>query len=158
MASGVTNYGKQQILAGAFRDTALVVTAQFQGVLVDAGGTPNPDDEDFSEWVTRGFGEIAAGNGYTSGGIAIEDTAVGFDVNTADDTNDRGIIQIKDLVFTASGGPIPASGSGASYMLLTDDHATLNSRKVFAWFDLSGPLTVQDGGSITIKDAEIRGT
>ena len=63
--------------------------------------------------------EIATGDGYSAGGINVNRDSTDFDVLTEDDTNDWALVQIKDIVWTASGGPIPASGNGARWALLT---------------------------------------
>jgi hypothetical protein len=97
--------------------------------------------------------EITAGNGYAAGGITVEASATGFDVCTEHDTDDRGFIQIKDLVWTASGGPIPASGNGARYALLLDNAGTSNA---LAYFDLGSDRTVSDGQTLTLQNCELR--
>ena len=72
------------------------------------------------------------------------------------DANDRGELQIRDFVWTASGGPIPASGLGALYMVLTDDNATVASREVYCYFSLGSARTVSSGQTLTIQNAEMR--
>src|SRR5690606_19283105 len=100
--------------------------------------------------------EIAAGNGYTSGGIQINRDSTDFDTWTEDDVNDRAIIQLKDLVWTASGGTLPASGNGARYAVLTDDDETVADREVYAFWDLGSERTVSDGQTLTLQDLELR--
>ena len=56
--------------------------------------------------------KIAAGNGYTANGISVARNTTDWDVLTQDDTNDRALVQLKNIVWTASGGPIPSSGGG----------------------------------------------
>ncbi|MBN1286437.1 MAG: hypothetical protein JXB47_13645 [Anaerolineae bacterium] len=75
---------------------------------------------------------------------------------TEDDVNDRALVQVKDVTWTASGGPIPASGDGARWAALTDDNATVADRKVLAWFDLSSDRAVSSGQPLTLQDCEIR--
>jgi hypothetical protein len=82
--------------------------------------------------------------------------ATDFDVITEDDTNDWGRVQVKDLVWTASGGPIPASGDGARYAIFTDDNGTIGSREVYAYWDLTSDRTVSDGQTLTLQDCELR--
>jgi hypothetical protein len=72
---------------------------------------------------------------------------------TEDDTNDRALIQIKNVVWTASGGAI----SGIDHAILTDDNVTQSSREIVNYFDLTGPITVSDTQTFTIIDAEMRG-
>ena len=100
--------------------------------------------------------EIATGNGYTTGGTLLAWNATDWDVWTEDDTNDRGLIQLKDIVWTASAGPIPASGNGARYAILTDDNATQGSREVYAYWDLTADRSVSDGQSLTLQNCELR--
>jgi hypothetical protein len=99
--------------------------------------------------------EMASGNGYTTGGISLTKNSTDFDVLTEDDTNDRALIQIRDLVWTASGGSMPASG-GARYAVLTDDNATQTSREVYHFWDLVSDRQVSVGQTLTLQDCEIR--
>ena len=124
----------------------------FYAALVTSATAPTVDTNTLGELT-----EIAAGNGYTAGGIQLSRNAVDFAV-TEDDGNDRADTVIKDLVWTATGGALPASGSGASYLVLTDDNGTLGSREVWAYWDLSGPISVSSGQSLTVQDATMRGT
>jgi hypothetical protein len=100
--------------------------------------------------------EIAAGNGYTSGGFQLAKNSTDWDVWTEDDTNDRGLIQIKDITWSASGGSIPDTGNGARYAVLTDDNGTVGSREVYAYWDLSSDRSVSDGQDLTLQDCELR--
>ena len=100
--------------------------------------------------------QIAVGNGNTTGGYSLLRNATDFDVWTEDDVNDRGLIQIKDVVWTASGGPLPASGSGARYAVLTDDNVTIASREVYHYFDLVSDRSVSSGQTLTLQDCELR--
>jgi len=100
--------------------------------------------------------EIAAGNGYTAGGYQLSRNATDWDSLTENDTDNRGEIQIKDLVWTASGGTIPASGNGARWAVLTDDNATQGSREIYAWWDLTSDRSVSDTQTLTLQDCEIR--
>lgn len=65
------------------------------------------------------------------------------------------LVQIKDVSWTASGGSIPSSGSGARYAVLTDDNATVGNREVLAYWDLTSDRTVSDGQTLTLQDLEI---
>lgn len=100
--------------------------------------------------------EVATGNGYTAGGISLTPNSTDFDVLTEDDTNDRAFIQIKDLVWTASGGNLPSTGNGARYAVMTDDNATAANREVYAGWDLSADRTVSDTQTLTLQNLEIR--
>ncbi len=148
MASGMTNRGKKLLLDYVFRATAL--PTNFYVALITSAAAPTADTNTFSELT-----EIAAGNGYTSGGISLTKNSTDFDVLTEDDTGDKALIQIKDLVWTASGGAIPASGNGARYAILTDYNATMGSRQVLAWWDLTSDRTVSSGQPLTLQDCEL---
>lgn len=147
--AGFTNKGKYRMLECYFRDVANP-TALYAALVTD---TPDADDNTFADLT-----EIAAGNGYTAGGMSLTPGATDFDVIAEDDANDRATLQIKDLVWTASGGPIPSSGSGALYLIITDNNATQADREILAFFSLGSARTVSDGQSLTIQNAEFRAT
>ncbi len=149
MPSLMTNRGKYLILQGVFRNTGL--PTNFYMALADQTTTPTVDHNIFSEHT-----EIPAGNGYTSGGISLARNGTDFDVLTEDDTNDRALVQAKDLVWTASGGNLPASGTGARWMDCLDDNVTIGSRQIFGSFDLVSNRTVSSGQTLTIQNAEFR--
>jgi len=149
MAVGWTNRGKYLALAHVFRTLAL--PANFYVALVTSATAPTCDTNTLSELT-----EIAAGNGYTSGGYQLALNSSDFDYINEDDTNDLGKLQIKDIVWTASGGTIPASGNGARYAVLTDYHATVGSRQVYAYWDLASDRSVSSGQTLTLQDCELR--
>lgn len=149
MASGITNRGKYKMLDWVFRATAL--PTNYYVALVTSAATPTVDTNTLSELT-----EIAAGNGYTAGGISLTKNSTDFDTLTEDDSGDLGKVQIKDLTWTASGGTLPASGNGARYAVLTDDNATQGSRLVLAWFDLVSDRSVSSGQPLTLQDCELR--
>ena len=149
MAVGWTNKGKYKMLDWVFRNSTEVTN--FYVALVTSANAPGPDTDTLGQLT-----EIAAGNGYTSGGYQLTPGSTDFDVINEDDTGDLAKIQIKDVVWTASGGPIPDSGNGARYAVLTDDNATVGSRKVLAYWDLSSDRSVSDGQSLTLQDCELR--
>jgi hypothetical protein len=149
MASGKTNRGKYSVLGVYYRGVAPPTT--FYMALFTSAATPGADTNTKSELT-----EVASGTGYTTGGIAVARNSTDFDVYTEDDSNDRALVQIKDLVWTASGGSLPGSGNGARWACLTDDNATQGSRIVVDYFDLVSDRTVSDTQTLTIVDAEIR--
>lgn len=102
--------------------------------------------------------EIAAGNGYTAGGLSLSLNATDFPSLTEDDVNDLGSILIKDVVFTASGGSMPISGSAARFGALTDDNVTVADRQIFYVCDLGGDKVVTSGNSLTISLAKLVGS
>ncbi len=149
MASGWTNRGKYLTLGTRYR--GLTVPTNFYMALCTSATTPDADINTLSQLT-----QIASGNGYTTNGIQLTPNATDFDVFTEDDTNDRALIQIKDLVWTASGGNLPASGNGARWAVLTDDNATPGSRQVEDWFDLVSDRTVSDTQTLTLQNCEKR--
>jgi hypothetical protein len=149
MASGITNRGKYKLLDWVFRASTL--PTNFYVALCTSAATPTVDTNTFSELT-----EIAAGNGYTAGGISLTKNSTDFDVLTEDDTGDLGKIQIKDLTWTASGGSLPGSGNGARWAVLTDDNATQGNRIVLAWWDLTSDRSVSVGQPLTLQDCELR--
>ena len=149
---GITNRGTLRILQLAFQNYTLP-GGGFAVALVTAAVAPNPDTNLFSELT-----ECAAGNGYASGGAGVNRDAVDFYVTIEDDVNDRALVQIKDISWLANGGPIPASGAGARYAVLTDRNATVANREVYAFWDLGADKSVPNGTTLILRDLEIRGT
>jgi hypothetical protein len=147
--AGWTNKGKYRALGWVFRGDT--IPTNFYVALVTSATAPNADTNTLSDLT-----EIAAGNGYTTGGYQLTPNSTDFDTHTEDDTNDRALVQIKDVVWTASGGNIPASGNGARYAVLLDDNATVANREVLAYWDLSSDRTVSDGQTLTLQDCELR--
>lgn len=148
MASGQTNKGKAHPYAITYR--AATPPTNYYVALVTSATAPTADTNTLSDLT-----EIAGGNGYTTGGFQLSRNTTDFDTLTEDDTNDKGLIQIKDISWTASGGAIPASGNGARYAVLTDDNATVGSREVYAWWDLTSDRTASNGYTITLEDLEM---
>jgi hypothetical protein len=147
--AGWTNKGKFRMLGGWFR--AESIPTNFYMALFTSAAAPGADTDTFSQLT-----QIAAGNGYATGGYQLARNATDFDVLTEDDTNDRALVQCKDIVWTAAGGPIPASGSGARYACLTDDNVTEGSRHVLHYFDLTSDRTISSGQTLTLLNAEVR--
>lgn len=145
---GWTNKGKWRNLLFVFNNT---IPTNFYLALVTSAVAPGPDINTFGELT-----EIAAGNGYTTGGFQLTPNATDFDVAAEDDANNRGTIQIKDIVWTASGGSIPASGDGARYAVLLDDNVTIADREVLHFWDLTSNKAVSDGQNLTLEDCELR--
>lgn len=144
--AGVTNRGKYLIHRAYFQN--LEVPASFYLALCTSATTPTADTNKLSDLT-----EIATGNGYTAGGYALNRDSTDFDVISEQDSLDRAYIQIKDVVWTASGGPIPSSGGGARWAVLTNADSDPD---VLAYFDLVSDRTVSDGQTLTLQDCEIR--
>ena len=149
MASGWTNRGKKLILDDHHRN-ATEFTNLFVA-LVTSATAPTADTDTLGQLT-----EIAAGNGYSAGGIQLNRNSTDFDSLVENDTDDRGELQIKDLVWTASGGNLPASGNGARYAVLTDDNVTVGSRQVLAYWDLTSDRTISVGQTLTLQNCELR--
>jgi len=147
--AGFTNRGKWKLLDWVFRNTTEVTN--FYVALVTSAVAPTADTNTMADLT-----QIATGNGYTDGGYQLTPNATDFDSITEDDTNDLGKIQVKDVVWTASGGTIPASGNGARYAVLTDDNATVANRLVLAYWDLVSDRSVSSGQTLTLQDCELR--
>ena len=122
----------------------------FYLALVTAAAAPGPDTNILSDLT-----QIAAGNGYASGGYQLTPNTTDFDVMTEDDALDKAILQIKNIVWTAAGGAIPASGGAARYVVLTDDNVTVNSRQVIKYWDRGGDKTAAKGTTLTLVDLEM---
>lgn len=146
MASGVTNRYKYMVPNWVFRGTTLP-SNYYIALVTD---TPDEDTNTMSDLT-----EIAAGNGYTSGGYQLDLNSTDFDVLTEDDTANTGYVEIKDVSWTASGGSIPDSGDGALFAVLTDDDGTVGDREVYAYFDLGSARTVSDGQTLTLQGMRV---
>ncbi|MBN1567937.1 MAG: hypothetical protein JXA73_08815 [Acidobacteria bacterium] len=147
--AGITNRGKYKFLDWLFRGTSL--PTNFYIALVTSATAPVADTNTKSELT-----EIVNGNGYTTGGISLTKNSTDFDVLTEDDANDYSLVQLKDIVWTASGGSLPASGGGARYAVLTDDNATQGSRLILVYWDLSSDRSVSSGQTLTLQNCEVR--
>ena len=143
---GWTNRGKYDCLALWARGTSPATT--FYMALVKS--TPDADDDTMTDLT-----QVATGNGYSDGGLAVNRNGTDFDVLTEDDTNDKALVQVKDIVWTASGGTLPSDGNGATYAVITDDNATVASRDVYHYGSLGGARVVSDTQTLTIQNFEI---
>lgn len=137
MTNSLTNLGEQIALMG---DDA--VTPADGGIariaksirLFQTSSTPNKDG--------TGFVEVADGNGYTAGGVAITEANWTFSVVSQNGQN-----QLDDQVFTAVGGNI-ANIAGA-YIADTGGN-------VLGWWERSVPITLTPGDTLTLDDLTIR--
>lgn len=147
--AGWTNRGKFQALKRLHDGTAL--PTNYFVALVTSATAPTADTNLLADLT-----EVAAGNGYTAGGISLSKNSTDFDVSTEDDAGDTALIQVKDLVWTASGGALPTSGSGARYAVMTDDNVTVNSREVYYFWDLVSDRVLTDSETLTLQNLEIK--
>lgn len=144
-----TNRGKFLTLSWAFRNATR--PTNFYLALVTSAVAPTADINTLSQLT-----EIANGNGYTSGGYQLTPGATDFDSLVENDTNDRGELQLKDIVWTATGGSLPASGGGARYAVLLTDEATVGNRQVICAWDLVSDRSVSVGQPLTLQNCELR--
>ena len=154
MASGLTNTGKMRILEMAFRngmDSAAIDTSPYFIALATSAATLTALTELFDTTV-----QIAVGSGYADGGISFARDSATWDILAMDTVTGYGYIRLKDIVWTAAGGSIPASGGGAMYALITDDNALVGSRKVYGWIDLTTARSIGNGATLTLQDIELR--
>ncbi len=160
--AGFTNKGKAKILDLFFRfkwGSGSSPTPTFHVALATSATAPTADTNIMSDLT-----EIAAGNGYVQGGFALSRNSTDFATMTEDDTNDRGLVVIKNVSWTASGGPIPASGSGARYAVLTADYdtdgaaatAASGNRVILGYWDLSSDRSLLDTQTLLLQGLEMR--
>jgi hypothetical protein len=148
--AGMTNRGKYTLFNYYFRRQGTLPT-NFYVALCTAAVAPGPGTN-----VLGDLTQIAVGNGYVNGGYQLTPNTTDFDVLNENDANDRAEMQLKNIVWNASGGPIPASGNGARYAVLTDDNGTVASRIVHDYWDFGSDRVVSDGQPLTLQDCEIR--
>jgi hypothetical protein len=146
--AGWTNRGKLRTLQGFLGNTQ--IPANFNIHLITPATAPTAGVD-----ILNSLGQVADGNGYSTAGYSLNRDTTDFDTFTEQDTGSRSFAQIKDVVWTASGGAIPSGGSGARYAVLTDANATITSRNVYYYWDLTSERTVSDGQTLTIQDMQI---
>lgn len=84
--------------------------------------------------------EIAAGNGYPAGGVALPNQNGTRSGGTFTLTADQ-------IVITATGGSI----GPFRYIVLYNDTPTSPADPLIGWWDYGSALTLQDGDSLTIR-------
>ena len=147
--AGWTDSGKYMVLGTAF--PAVALQTNYYVILCTSAASPTKDTTTFAALT-----ELAYTNVYPGGGFSITRGGTDFEPHTLEGPNDRGLVQLKDIVWTASGGPIPNTGDGARWAVLTDDEATVNNRTVYIYWDLSSDRSVSDGQTLTLQDCEIQ--
>jgi hypothetical protein len=145
---GWTNAYKADILRQIYQRKAL--PAHYYIALVTDGVIPNDDTNKLSD-----LEEIAEGNGYTSGGILLTPGLTDFDFVLEDDDDDVGLIQLVNVVWEPTGGPIPSDGF-ASYAVMTDDNPVIADRMVLHSWGLGGEISAEDGKPLRLIDLGIR--
>ena len=146
--AGWTNKGKMRLLE-TLRGVSL--PTNFYVMLFTGASAPTSDSN-----VASDLTEVAAGNGYVTGGYSLTKNTTDFDTISEDDSGNFGSLKIKDVVWTASGGSIPASGGDARYACLVDDDGTVADREIWIYWDLTSDRSVSSGQAITLDDCEIK--
>lgn len=147
----LTNYGIYKALDIAFRGASATDWSQFNAVLVTAAAAPGDASELFSA-----FTEIAAGAGYSAGGIVCERSNTGFPVLTQTDAGSppRTILVHKALSFAFSAA-WPASGGAARYCLLLDNAAT---KRVIGYEDLGSARSDSVASTLIVGNGTTNGS
>ena len=141
---GFTTKFYYEILAGFFTGSQL--PASFFLALVTDDNAPGPDTKTLSQLT-----EIATGNGYIAGGVPISRAAASFPMLLEDDVNQKGVAGLKDIILTGNGGPIPRTGKGARYAVLTGPGAVIGDRKVYLYDDLVVDKNVSKGQDLRME-------
>jgi hypothetical protein len=134
MASFFTNRGKYRILSMVLNNGT--EPTNYYAYLIDAG-TPTVD--------TNTWSDVSANESSNYTEITLTPNATDFPTLTEDDTGDKGTVDIKDLVYTASGGQLDAT-----WCIITDDNGTEANRDVMFCLDLGGTKSVSDTQTLTI--------
>jgi len=127
--------------------------ATFYFALISAASaTPTVDTNTVSDLT-----EIAAANGYTSGGVAYPRAAGASASNDEDDANNYATFTCQNVTACqADGGTIPSSGL-IRWGVITTNEVTVADRQIIAVFELDGTgITVPDGKELNISGHKIR--
>jgi hypothetical protein len=146
--AGWTNKGKMRMLQWGIQGVSYPAN-YFLALCTDATA-PTQDTNTLADLT-----QIAVGNGYADGGMSVARDATDWPDLAEDDTGDKATLKAKDLVFTATGGPLPASGSGARYAVLLGPNATPSAREVLFYWDLVSARSVSQDQTLTLQDSEI---
>jgi len=143
MIHGITNQAKAELLNLYFKNGG-----PFRVALITAADFPGVDTKLFSEMT-----EIAPGNGYEAGGklLTLED----FLAALGNDETDSAKTEVPFVSWTAEGGPIPAEGEPARYLVMTDGNEVLDDRKVIGIFDLEADSVIVANQEVKYQHAAI---
>jgi hypothetical protein len=119
--------------------------------LITADIAPTHDTKDMSQLT-----QITEGNGYTDGGYALNLNSTDFTAILEDDTGQLAELQIKPVTWTADGGPLPASGDPALYIVLTTDDAIVANREVLWYEAFTTEQAVLLGQNLTVSNMKLR--
>lgn len=134
MANSFTNKGQEYMLHGTATPNGALSNLGTKLKLYDNTSTPAKDG--------TGFVEVANGNGYVTGGIAITRA----DYTLSLDTGNQKIV-IANKVFTASGGSI--SNIAGAY--LTDA-----ANAPLAWWERTSSITIGAGDTLTLDTLTLK--
>lgn len=137
MAGEVVNRGKAMMLEWIFLGNLPGTLAL---ALLTNDTPPTVDHNALSDVV-----EVADGNGYTAGGSYLV-IGTDFFALTEDDGSDYASITVGTVTWTASGGPIPVSGSNPYYAALCTLAGSLIA------FGEIGSQSVSAGQDFEVKD------
>lgn len=142
MASLMTNKAKYRILGMVLNNTT--EPANYYAYLINSG-TPTND--------TNTWSELSAGKStnYVTNPLTLTPNSTDFPSLTEDDTDNEGEVNIKPLVFTASGGNL-----SGTWVIITDDNGTEANREVYFALDLGGTQQVSDGQTLTVSNTLIK--
>lgn len=118
---------------------ALLNGKTVRAALMQGGFTFDPDTH--GQYADVSASEVANGNGYTTGGIALTGLAI-----SQDNVNNRARATWSNGIITASGGALEAAGA-IIYIDDTDDY-------ILEYIDFGGNQTILDGQSATIANPE----
>lgn len=145
MSSVLTNRGKFALFAYHYTaETSVSPEDGFAIALITSAGVGTtgspvaPTASNCKLWDDVSDNEIITGNGYSAGGRTLNRDGTYWTI-TEDDANNRAILTLVDITWTASGGNLPLSGNGARYAVLMD---LTDDKNIIAVFDLDADRTV----------------
>lgn len=139
-----SNNGKYLLFRALFFNS---VPSKFYMALITNDQIPGPDNNDL-DYLT----EVYPGNGYTEGGQEISSGSSSFDYCGINNATDKAVVQLVDIVFTATGEGIPVTGKGAYYAVLCVLGDYSSDRHTICWWDLETERTADAGQQIVLKD------
>lgn len=158
MASVTSNRSKYSLLGTYFLNDADTTPPGFAIALITAGGVGTSDAAPVAPtasncltWNDCAQNEIPAGNGYVSGGIQLPRDNTAWTSFVEDDANNRALVGLRNISWTAAGGNLPISGGGAAYAVLMD---TSPAKNVVMVLDLGGSRTVSDTQQLILQNVQ----
>jgi hypothetical protein len=138
MASALSNHFKYQLAKKQIDMDA----DTFKLILMATGFTFNKDSHATLTDVSAS--ELANGNGYTTGGVALANSTV-----TEDDSVDKAITVFDNITFTASGGSLgPTPGA-----IVYDD--TTGDDTIVGYIDFITERTITVGNNLLIQNIAV---